>query len=137
MNALPCPDADPRSPLYTVDWWPFTRLLISATTLGLAAHVFLGWEVQPRQLLALSGQMLGVLSILAMISFTLADLYLLLFLGPLYVVGVLNDWFYGASRWICRTVLRLQSTPLLALGGLCGEILLFGSLICLIRGLIQ
>jgi hypothetical protein len=66
-----------------VDWWPFTRLLITAAVLGLWAHAFLGWSVEPRRLLSVPGQMLGVLSILAMISFVLADLYLLLFLGPL------------------------------------------------------
>lgn len=46
-------------------------------------------------------------------------------MGPLYIVGVLNDCFYSASRWVCRAIFGLSSTPLLALGGLCGEILLF------------
>lgn len=117
----------------SVDWWPFTRLVITAAALGLAAHIFLGWQVRPREVLALPGQMLGVLSILAMISFVLADLYLLLFLGPLYIVGVLNDGFYAASRWACRAAFRLRSAWLLALGGLCGEILLFGGLAYLLR----
>ena len=76
-----------------IDWWPFTRLAITAAALGAAAHVFLGWQPPLRQALAMPGQMLGVLLILAMVSFVLADLYLLLFLGPLYAVGVLNDWF--------------------------------------------
>lgn len=116
-----------------VDWWPFTRLLITASALAVAANLFLGWQMRPQDLLALAGQMLGVLSILAMISFALADLYLLLFLGPLYVVGVLNDGFYAASRWACRAVLRLRSSWLLALGGLLGEILLFSGLAYLVR----
>ena len=120
-------------PAVGVDWWPFTRLLITAAVLGLAAHTFFGWSVEPRRLLSTPGQMLGVLSILAMISFVLADLYLLLFLGPLYVVGVLNDWFYGVSRWACRAVLRLRSAWLLALGGLFGEILLFSALAYLVH----
>lgn len=108
------------------DWWPFTRMLITAAILGLLAHLFLGWQVRPRELFALSGQILGVLSLLAMISFVLADLYLLVFLLPLYAVGVLNDWFYDFSRWICLKVFRLTSTTLLAFGGLLGEIVLFG-----------
>jgi len=116
-----------------IDWWPFTRLAITATALGAAAHTFLGWQPPLRQVLAMPGQTLGVLSILAMISFVLADLYLLLFLGPLYVVGVLNDWFYFASHCACRMVFRPKSAWLLALGGLCGEILLFGSLAYFLR----
>jgi len=120
-----------------VDWWPFTRIIVTAAALGLAAHVYLGWPLRPRELFALSGQILGVLSILAMISFVLADLYLLLFLVPLYVVGVLNDGFYNASRAACRGLLRLRSAPVLALGGLCGEVLLFGSLALLIRAALQ
>lgn len=116
-----------------VDWWPFTRLLITAAVLGLAAHIFLGWQPPLRQILTMPGQMLGVLSILAMISFVLADLYLLLFLGPLYIVGVLNDGFYAASRRACRAVFRLRSAWLLALGGLLGEILLFSGLAYLVR----
>lgn len=115
------------------DWWPFTRLIIMAAALGLAVHFYLGWTVRPQELLALSGQMLGVLSILAMISFVLADLYLLLFLGPLYAVGVLNDWFYSAGWHACRAILRPRSAWLLALGGLCGEIVLFGGLGYLLR----
>ena len=121
-----------------MDWWPFTRLLITAAVLGLAAHTFFGWSVEPRRLLSTPGQMLGVLSILAMISFILADLYLLAFLlVPLYVVGVLNDWFYLASRAACRVLLRLRSAPVLAVGGLCGEVLMFGSLALLIRAALQ
>lgn len=116
-----------------VDWWPFTRLLITAAVLGLGAHAYLGWSVAPHRLLSIPGQMLGVLSILAMISFVLADLYLLLFLGPLYIVGALNDSFYGLSRWACRAIFRLRSAWLLALGGLLGEILLFGGLAYLVR----
>jgi len=115
------------------DWWPFTRMLITAAALGLGAHLYLGWQVRPRELLVLPGQMLGVLSILAMISFVLADLYLLLFLIPLYILAVLNDWTYGASWHACRAILRLRSARLLALGGLCGEIVLFGGLAYLLR----
>lgn len=119
-----------------IDWWPSTRIAITAAVLGTAAHVFLGWQPPLRQVLAMPGQVLGVLSILAMISFTLADLYLLLFLIPLYIVGVLNDWFYDLSRWLCRVVLRMASGPLLAFSGLCGEIALFGGLGVVIRWLL-
>ena len=115
------------------DWWPFTRLLITAAVLGLAAHLYLGWTFRPQALLALSGQVLGVLAILTMFSFMLADLYLLAFLVPLYFVGVLNDWFYSASRWVCREVLGLNSSALLAAGGLLGEILMSIGLIYLVR----
>lgn len=118
------------------DWWPFTRIIITAAAIGLGAHFYLGWEVQPRELLALSGQVLGVLSILAMISFALADLYLLLFLIPLYVLAVLNDWTYFAGRWACRAIMGPRPAIVLAAGGLCGEVLIFGGLLYLLRWLL-
>lgn len=121
---------EPAASSSPVDWWPFARLLITAVVLGLAAHVFLGWQVRAREVPALSGQMFGVMSILAMISFVLADLYLLVFLIPLLIVGVLNDWSYGASVWALRTVFRMRSGRSLSFAGLCGEIILFG--FCLI-----
>ena len=108
------------------DCWPFARILIVTFVLGAAAHRFVGWAIDVRHLLGLPRQMLGVLSILALISFALAELYLLVFAIPLYVVGVLNDWFYCVSRWVCQGAFRIRSAPLLALGGLCGEIILFG-----------
>lgn len=119
-----------------VDWRPFTRITSTVVVLGLAAHQFLGWQPPLRRLPARPGQILGVLSLMAMISFALADLYLLVFLVPLYVVGVLNDWFYDLSRWLCRVVLRMMPGPLLALSALCGEIVLFGGLEAVIRRLL-
>lgn len=108
-----------------VDWWPLTRMLITGAILGLAAHVLMGWQVRPQEILLLAGQMFGVLAILAMISFVLADLYLLVFLGPLYILAVANDWFYLASVRTGRTIFRLRSPLPLAIAGLCGEIALF------------
>lgn len=108
------------------DCWPFVRILIVAFILGAAAHHFTGWTIDARHLLGLPRQMLGVLAVLAMISFALAEIYLLLFAIPIYAVGVLNDWFYWASRWVCRTAFGIRSAFLLALFGVCGEIALFG-----------
>lgn len=67
---------------------------------------------------------------MSMISFVLADLYLLLLLGPLYLLGVLNDWFYAASHWTFRTIFRVRPGRTLALLSLGGEMLLFGATIC-------
>ena len=117
------------------DYWPFIRMLIVAFSLGVAAHLWLGWRLDLRPLLAVPGQVLGILSILALISFALAELYLLLFVIPIYIVGVLNDWFYDATHWTLRIVLRLRSRALLAVLGLCGEIAIFGGLGLLIRQL--
>jgi hypothetical protein len=108
------------------DWWPFTRITITAAALGLGAHFYLGWEVRPRELLTVPGQVFGVLSILAMISFVLADLYLLVFLIPLYFIALLNDYAYRFSRFVLRKVFGLRPGPSLALAGLTGEIFLFG-----------
>jgi hypothetical protein len=115
------------------DCWPFARIVIVGAVLGAAAHHCLGWRIDARRLMALPGQVLGVLSMAAMISFVLAELYLLLFAIPVYVIGVLNDWFYDASRWLGWTVFRLRSTVILALAGVCGEILFFGGAIYLLR----
>jgi len=49
----------------------------------------------------------------------------------------LNDWFYSASWHACRAILRFRSAWLLAIGGLCGEVLLFGGLALLIRAALQ
>jgi hypothetical protein len=119
--------------LRQVDWWPFTRITITAAILGLAAHLFLGWQPPLRQLLAMPGQVLGIVSLAAMISFALADLYLLVFLVPLLIVGILNDWFYSASRWACRRVLRIKSGAVLTSIGLCGEIVLFAGFVYALR----
>lgn len=115
------------------DCWPFVRILIVAAALLSAGHFGLGWRIDLHYLLRVPGQVLGVLSVMAMISFVLAELYLLLFAVPLYVLGVLNDWAYSSSRWACRAVFRLRSAWLLALGGLLGEILLFSGLAYLVR----
>lgn len=118
------------------DWWPFTRLLITASVLTAAAHVWFGWTPDARHLLSVPSQMLGVLSLLAMISFVLADLYLLVFLAPLYGVAVLNDWFYGVGRWVGGHVFGVESKALLAVSGLVGEVLLFGALVLLVSSLV-
>ncbi|MEK6536782.1 MAG: hypothetical protein AABZ63_04785 [Actinomycetota bacterium] len=119
--------------LRRVDWWPFTRITITAAVLAATTHVSLGWQPPLRQLAVMPGQILGILSLMAMISFALADLYLLLFLIPLYVVGVLNDWFYLAPRWTVRFTFRCESRFTLGIAGLCGEVLLFGGLGLLLR----
>ena len=115
------------------DCWPFVRICIVAMVLGAAAHRFAGWTVDPRHLLALPRQMLGVLSLLAMISFAAAEAYLLVFAIPLYIVGILNDWFYAVSRWVCRRALGICSASVLTLLGVCGEAALFGLSIYLLK----
>ena len=115
------------------DCWPFVRILIVAFVLGVTAHYFAGWTIDVPPLLGKPRQMLGILSILAMVSFVLAELYLLLFAIPLYILGVLNDWFYHASSWALRKVFRMHSTRSLAIAGLCGDIILFSGLAYLLR----
>jgi hypothetical protein len=111
-----------------IDWWPFTRLLITAAVLGLSAHYYLGWRPDLRALARLPWNVFEILSFAALISFALAELYLLLFLIPLYAVAVLNDWFYDSSRWLCRVIFRFRPSLVLNLAALCGEILSFGGL---------
>ena len=108
-----------------IDWWPFTRLLITGAVLGLGAHYYLGWKPDLRALAQLPWNVFEILSLAALISFALADLYLLLFLIPLYALAVLNDGFYDLSCWLLRRVLRMRSALGVRLLGLGGEILLF------------
>ncbi len=119
-----------------IDWWPFTRLLVTGAVLGLSAHYYLGWSPDLRALARLPWNVFEILSFAALISFALADLYLLLFLIPLYALAVLNDWLYDFSYGACRVVFRLRHPALLALAGLCGEVGLFGTLAFLARGLL-
>ena len=51
---------------------------------------------------------------------------------PLCGIILCNDWFYDATCVTLRMVLRLRSRALLAVLGLCGEILLFGAAATLI-----
>jgi hypothetical protein len=111
-----------------IDWWPSSRLAITAAVLGLGAHFFLGWQPPIRYVLALPCQIFEVTGLLAMVSFALADLYLLLFLVPLLVLAVLNDWFFLGSRFAAEFIVGRRSALVLNLLGLGGEILLFGAL---------
>lgn len=116
-----------------VDWWSLTRVAITAVVLAAAAHVLIGWQPPLRHLLGMPVRMIGIMSLLAMVSFALADLYLLAFLVALLVVGILNDWLYAASRCVFVWVFRPRSASIIALGGLCGEIIMFGCLAWAIR----
>ena len=108
-----------------IDWWPFTRFLITGTVLGLSVHYYLGWRPDLRAMARLPWNVFEILSLAALISFALADLYLLLFLIPLYALAVLNDWFYDLSCWLIRNVLGMQWWLGIQLLGLGGQIILF------------
>lgn len=117
------------------DCWPFVRILIVTVVLLSAAPCLLGWTLDTSRLFAMARQVLGVVSVLALISFPLAELYLLIFAVPLYIIGVLNDWFYDASRWVCRAFFGIRSGTILALCGLLGECLFFNGLAYLLRSI--
>lgn len=119
-----------------IDWWPFTRFLITGAALGLSAHYYLGWRPDLHALARIPWNVFEILSLAALISFALAELYLLLFLIPLYALAVLNDWFYDSSRWLCRVIFRVRPLWVLNLAALCGEILSFGGLGLAVRQLL-
>lgn len=108
------------------DWWPLARLLITASVFGFAAHHYLGWTPDLRELATLPRRVFEVLSFCALISFGLAHLYLILLMFPIYAVVTLNDTFYDLSVAACRVVLRPRSNHAVALAGLCGQLALFG-----------
>ncbi len=109
------------------DWWPLVRLLTVLSVFGAIAYFDLGWKVRATEALALPRRVFEVLSFLALLSYALAHLYLILLMFPLYAVVTLNDTFYDMSVWTLRTVFRMRSGRGLSLAGLCGEILLFGA----------
>jgi len=114
------------------DWWPLARLLITGAVLGLAAHYWWGWTPDLSGLARKPREVFEVLSLFTLISFALAHLYVMLLAFPLYAVVTLNDAFYGASRGIFRVLFRLRSPAILTVMGLCGEVVCFGGLLCLL-----
>lgn len=118
------------------DWWPLTRLLIVGLAFGLFAHARLGWNPHPRDLWAIPGGIAMIVSFIVMLSSGLAHICLIALMLPLCGIILCNDWFYDVSYWLARAALRLKSGALLAALGLCGEILLFGSLGALVHRLL-
>lgn len=137
MNATTPNHESPWPPLFNWDWWPLARLLVVLAAAGLAASRLLGWHVDLHPLLTLPGRVAGVAVFLAILSFSLAELYLgaflCVFLFPLYVLVQLNDAFYRASRRALRMALPSQSPRLVALWALAGELLLFAATAWLLR----
>lgn len=128
-------DWSPKEPTRW-DWWPLARLLTVIAVFGAVAYGRFGWTPDLAAVAALPRRVFEVLSFCALISFGLAHLYLILLMFPIFAVVTLNDTFYAGSHWLCRVVLRMRSGQVLALSGLCGEIVLFGGLGLLIRRLL-
>ena len=104
-----------------------------ALVAGMFAHWRLGWNPHLRDLWSLPGGVATIFLFIVALSSTLAHVALVALSVPLCGVILLNDWLYDASLWVCRAVLRLKSSAVLAAGGLCGEIILFGALAVLVR----
>lgn len=132
MNATTSNHESPWPPLFNWDWWPLARLLVVLVAAGLAASRLLGWHVDIHPLLTLPGRITGVAVFLAIISFSLAELYLgtflCVFLFPLYALVQLNDAFYRVSRRALRMALPSKSPRFVALWALVGELLLFAAM---------
>lgn len=112
------------------DYWPFVRIL-------LVSGILAGLNVDAHSLIRLPARLIGVLAVLAMLSFAAAELYLFVLATPLYVIGVLNDCFYKISRWVCMSGFGMRSSPALAVGGLLGELFLSGGLVLAVRRLLS
>lgn len=123
----------PWPPLGNWDWWPLARLLTVCFVFGAAGHGYLGWHVDLANIVTLPRRIFEVLSFFTLISFGLAHLYLILLMFPLYAAVTLNEHFYGATWWLLQRICRIQSTRLLAVVALSGEILLFGATAILVR----
>jgi len=121
----------PNNPLHW-NYWPLTRLLAVGASLSLQAHLC-GWDVPWEIILALPGRVIATLLGLLLFSTTLAYVYAGLWLIPLMIVVLLNDWTYEASRWALRTLFRLRSHRLLAAVSLCSEAALFAGGFVLLR----
>lgn len=110
------------------DWWPLARLLITASVLGITAHLLWGWTIPLRGLAGAPGKAFESFALFALASDVLAHLYLVALAFPLYAAVLLNDSFYDASRWVIEAAFRPHSKLFLDILGLGGEILLFGGL---------
>jgi hypothetical protein len=108
------------------DWWPLTRLLTVGLAFGFLAHWRFGWNPVVRDLWSIPGGFLTIFSFILLLSSTMAHLCLVVLSIPMCGIILCNDWFYDATHWTLRIVLRLRSRALLAVLGLCGEIALFG-----------
>ncbi|MDE2142868.1 MAG: hypothetical protein KGJ84_10690 [Elusimicrobia bacterium] len=115
------------------DWWPLTRLLIVVLSFGLVAHWKFGWNPAARDLWALPGGIVAILSFVVLLSSTMAHVCLVLLAIPLCGIIMLNDWLYDLSRASCRVLLGTRSRVVLNLAGLSGEIALFGLLFYLLK----
>lgn len=66
-----------------------------------------------------------ILAFIVMLSSGLAHICLVALMFPICGIILCNDGFYDATRWVLRVAFRIRSERLLAVLGLCGEILLF------------
>lgn len=135
MTPTPNAGCSPKQPTRW-DWWPLVRLLTVLSVFGAIAYFDFGWKVSATEVLGLPRRVFEVLSFLALLSFGLAHLYLILLMFPLYATVTLNDTFYNLTVWIFRLIFRVQSSWALALLGLGGEIALFGAILLLVRHLL-
>lgn len=119
------------------DWWPLTRLLTVGLVFGLVAHWRFGWNPVLRDLWALPGGFVTLFSFVVLLSSAMAHLCLVALAIPMCGVILLNDWFYDATVWTLRMVLRLRCRAVLAVLGLCGEILMFGGLAYAVGSLLR
>ncbi|OYV35757.1 MAG: hypothetical protein B7Z81_08335 [Acidocella sp. 20-61-6] len=110
-----------------------TRLLTVGLSFGLLAHWKFGWNPVARDLWALPGGILTILSFVVLLSATMAHVCLVVLAIPMCGIIMLNDWLYDFSRASCRVFLGTRSRVVLNLAGLSGEIALFGLLFYLLK----
>lgn len=107
------------------DPWPVTRLIVVLIGFGYYVDSQCAWKLTFHDLGAIACTLSLVFFIMVVVSGTLASLCLDLAMLVIYLVILCNQWFYDAANWILRKILRLNNRTLLALFGLCGEIVLF------------
>ena len=111
-----------RVPKYPWQWnpWPLTRLVIILALLALQAHLC-GWAVPWADILAFPGRFVIVVVSLFLLAGSWAFLYFFLWMLPIILILLLNDWLYGGSRWILQELFKLRSRYLLAGASVCME----------------
>ena len=81
-----------HEPTVRRDWFPLVRLITVAAVILLGLHLIPSWQAAVGDVSALPVRLLEGFITIALVSFVLAQVYLVLAVIPVVVVVYLNQW---------------------------------------------